>query len=458
MIKMNVNTPTTPAATQDQYQSGPVTLLTLDAPFWKPKPDIFVLEHEDRKKVLPSTATRARIRRLIRIGEGYPGCSRLVALRGTVLGVGSITDQESLPSAHGIVNFQSDSPLHPAAFEFLSDAFRQGWADPKKGSFPSKTTAILLNQAKEQLSVHLGVRVDQLFPMADLQAGFYLGTMGILKSDSVLHFSGAARSEIFAIGRTVPSHILSVCANGAVDYLAGRPQDLLAWQSVNSETGVQGNQPENFQGKIFVDATSALSSKNFPDNWSTALWDSRTWQGPAGLVVFGLQDDSTWTNPLPHASADLEGYVQNTFSIPLTIASAIALEAYSREAEDGRDALLELNLRIRNFLATQIGDVDIAGDIAHSESGLGALPHLLTFSLLYVDAALLQERLESAGFSVDSGSACSATNMEHSHVLAAMGLLTHGNVRLTLRNSHSWEEIERFLQILKAIVEELRTV
>jgi cysteine desulfurase len=116
-----------------------------------------------------------------------------------------------------------------------------------------------------------------------------------------------------------------------------------------------------------------------------------------------------------------------------------------------------LNLRIRNFLATQIGDVDIAGDIAHSESGLGALPHLLTFSLLYVDAALLQERLESAGFSVDSGSACSATNMEHSHVLAAMGLLTHGNVRLTLRISHTLEEVERFLQILKAIVEELRT-
>jgi len=47
--------------------------------------------------------------------------------------------------------------------------------------------------------------------------------------------------------------------------------------------------------------------------------------------------------------------------------------------------------------------------------------------------------------------------MEHSHVLAAMGLLTHGNVRLTLRNSHSLEEVERFLQILKAIVEELRT-
>jgi cysteine desulfurase len=454
---MNVNTPTTPAAIQDQYQSGPVTLLTLDTPFGKPNPEMFLLEHEDKKKVLPSTATSVRIRRLIRIGKGYPGCSRLVALTGTVLGVGSITDQQSLPSSRSIVNFQSDSPLHPAAFEFLSDAFGQGWADPKKSSFASKTTAILLNQAKEQFSAYLGVRVDQLFPIADFQVGFYLGTMGILKPDSVLHYSGAARSEIFAIARTVPSHKLPVSSNGAVGYLAGKPQDVLAWQSVNSETGVQGNDPKDFHGKIFVDATSAVSSKNFPDNWSTALWDSRAWQGPAGLAIFVLQDKSVWSNPFPHASADLEGYTQSTFSIPLTIASAIALEAHSREAELGRESLIKMNMRIRDFLATQLGNVDIAGEI-DTESGQGALPHLLTFSLLYVDAAILQERLEVAGFSVDSGSACSATNMEHSHVLAAMGLLTHGNVRLTIRSDHSLTKIELFLETLKSIVEELRTV
>jgi cysteine desulfurase len=114
-------------------------------------------------------------------------------------------------------------------------------------------------------------------------------------------------------------------------------------------------------------------------------------------------------------------------------------------------------MRIRDFLATQLGNVDIAGEI-DTESGQGALPHLLTFSLLYVDAAILQERLEVAGFSVDSGSACSATNMEHSHVLAAMGLLTHGNVRLTIRSDHSLTKIELFLETLKSIVEELRTV
>ena len=46
--------------------------------------------------------------------------------------------------------------------------------------------------------------------------------------------------------------------------------------------------------------------------------------------------------------------------------------------------------------------------------------------------------------------------MEPSHVLAAMGILTHGNVRLTLHPTINDEEIEEFLRVLKELVAELR--
>jgi cysteine desulfurase len=60
------------------------------------------------------------------------------------------------------------------------------------------------------------------------------------------------------------------------------------------------------------------------------------------------------------------------------------------------------------------------------------LPHVLTFSLLYVDGEALVIELDRRGFAIGSGSACTSSTLEPSHVLAAMGVLTHGNVRVTL--------------------------
>ena len=71
-------------------------------------------------------------------------------------------------------------------------------------------------------------------------------------------------------------------------------------------------------------------------------------------------------------------------------------------------------------------DVDVAGDPVRR------VPHLLTFSALYVDGETLTLELDKAGFAVASGSACSASSEHPSHVLAAMGALTHGNVRIGL--------------------------
>ena len=60
------------------------------------------------------------------------------------------------------------------------------------------------------------------------------------------------------------------------------------------------------------------------------------------------------------------------------------------------------------------------------------LPHVLAFSCLYVDGEALVTELDRLGFAVASGSACTASTLEPSHVLAAMGALTHGNVRVSL--------------------------
>jgi len=141
--------------------------------------------------------------------------------------------------------------------------------------------------------------------------------------------------------------------------------------------------------------------------------------------------------------------VPGGFNPALVIASALALEAYTADYERSLEKIRALNFMVREFLSCQMSDVDIA-------STSDGLPHLLSFSFLYIDAEQLVDRMERRAISVDSGSACISANLEASHVLAAMGRLTHGNVRITLKPEPTESDIAHLLTALKEEVDLLR--
>jgi len=344
-------------------------------------------------------------------------------------------------------NFQSETPLHPAASAFLTEAFNRGWANPDKRHTESQQAAILLNEAKESIAGHLGIRRDQVEILSDPAIGYHLGISGLLREGSRLFYPANSRSEVFAIAEGISAQKLEVDSSGAAQSPVGELKDVLAWQAANAETGTIANPPDAFAGRIFVDATASGALLSLPDRWSTALWNSRAWQGPAGVGIFAIADRAIWRNPLPHFDQRVSS---SDFSVPLTIASAIALDAFVADFNERRSEIRELNQEIRHFLHHEIGDVDIAGGIDTT------LPQQLSFSFLYIDAEILVNELDRRGFAVDSGSACNSANMEPSHVLAAMGLLTHGNIRMTLHNGVKREDVIEFLKTLKVLIAEMR--
>lgn len=52
--------------------------------------------------------------------------------------------------------------------------------------------------------------------------------------------------------------------------------------------------------------------------------------------------------------------------------------------------------------------------------------------MLYADGEALVHEFDRRGVALASGSACTASTLTPSHVLVAMGALTHGNLRVTL--------------------------
>jgi cysteine desulfurase len=400
---------------------------------------MFSDEQEVRSEIAPTeiTVKRARTRDFFLgikfIGQEYRSVSPLDQTGSSVLCVVSITP-----------NFQSEPRLHEAARIALPHIFEAAWPDPSKLGIDSKSAALLLNEARETFASHLGIRSDEINFLGEPNLGFHLGLSGLMSATKRLVYSKVDRMEIFAVSENHSSEMLSVSKTGQIDFSGLTASDVVSLQLCNRETGIiQSGRPENVSG-LFIDATTSGTRIALPENWSTALWDSTSWAGPSGIGVFAVSKGADWKNPLPH----LDGRINpGPTSLPLIVASALAIDSWVADEKNLAAKIAAINSDIRNYISSNIPDSDIAP---------GGADHLISASFLYVNAEQLVTALADKGYSVDSGSACSAANMQPSHVLAALGVLTQGNIRLTIHHATTFDDVKAFLEILSQTVSECR--
>lgn len=343
-------------------------------------------------------------------------------------------------------DFQQERVLHPAAMALLNHSFSQGWADPNKLNNNSRQTAILLQQVRQKFAELLNVRPDEIEFLGESDLGFELGISGLLKDESQMFYSAIDRQRIFAIAQSQENYgrkvnCLPVDKNGVINLPTTSEKDVLVWQVANGETGNIQTNPKS-QALIFADCTASGVDYLPEFKYQTALFDSKSWQGPAGLGILIIKDAEKWRNPSPHNDFTRS---LGTYSIPLAIASSVALEAYISD----EDIRAKLKKYLMEFISEQISDVDLASN----ENGLSKY---LSCSFSNVESDRLLLELEQLGFAVDSGSACKSADMQPSHVLAAMGRPIVGNMRLTLHKDITEQMVVQFCQALKISVEKLR--
>lgn len=335
--------------------------------------------------------------------------------------------------------FTQESALNPAAEKLLGQLFAKGWADPEKINHQSREVALLLNEARQSFAKFLDVRSDEIEFIGEPNLAFHLGISGLLKTNSKLFFSKVDKQTIFAVathwensGKTATN--LEVDQSGQILNVKQTSDDVLVWQVANGETGIIQNKPDS-KAQIFADCTS--SGVDYLPNfeYQTALFDSRSWQGPSGLGILIVKKQANWLNPLPH-----NDYVRvpNTYSVPLALASAVALEAYILEKEKISG--------LSDLLIKQLTDASL--NFRYPANTLKLSKYLnLIFPNLEADRLVLE--LQDLGFSVDSGSACRSADMQPSHVLAAMQYPTAGSIRLTFHPQINAKQVE---ELGKAII------
>jgi cysteine desulfurase len=86
------------------------------------------------------------------------------------------------------------------------------------------------------------------------------------------------------------------------------------------------------------------------------------------------------------------------------------------------------------------------------------VPHLACFSVEDLDAEILSMALDDRGFRLAVGSNCSGASGEPSPVLEGMGIQSTPSFRLGVGAETTEDDVQRFLDALPDLVDELRRV
>ncbi len=345
------------------------------------------------------------------------------------------------------------------ARQALLAALDDGWADPARLYGAARRAATLLDAARQSLAESLGTRPDELAFTANATQALHSAVLGAVRGpgsalvhsavehSAVLHAAeqhaargGPVRAvPVDPLGRVDPDAFVAACAGATVAALQAANHEVGTTQPV-ARVAAATDVP------LVVDATQTAGHAEIPPGWSVLVADARTWGGPTA-GVFAVRTGTRWRSPWP---ADDRGRVPGVPNLPVVVAAAASLRAVlaEREATAARHrAQIE---RIRSRVAATVPDVDVVGDPD------GRLPHIATFSCLYVDGEALLTALDRRGIAVSSGSSCTSSTLEPSHVLVAMGALTSGNVRVSLHTGTTDAEVDEFLAVLPGVVAEVR--
>ncbi|MGV9551968.1 aminotransferase class V-fold PLP-dependent enzyme [Streptomyces ardesiacus] len=363
----------------------------------------------------------------------------------------------------------SAAPLHPVARQALLASLDEGWADPARLYREGRRARLLLDAAREAAAEAVGCRADELVFTPSGTRAVHAGVAGALAGrrrvgrhlivSAVEHSSVLHAAEVHETGGGALTQV-PVARTGAVDpaaYAAALREDtaLACLQSANHEVGTEQPVAEvadlcRAAGvPLLVDAAQSLGWGRVEGDWSLLAGSAHKWGGPSGVGLLVVRKGVRFAPQGPGDERE-SGRAPGFENLPAIVAAAASLRAVRAEAAAEAARLRELTERIRARVPALVPDVEVVGDPARR------LPGIVTFSCLYVDGETLLHELDRAGFSVSSGSSCTSSTLTPSHVLKAMGVLTEGNVRVSLPPGTPAEAVERFLEVLPGTVAAVR--
>jgi cysteine desulfurase len=343
-------------------------------------------------------------------------------------------------------------PLRPEARQAWLDASQVAWADPSRRHREGRAARDLLDRATATVAVAVGADARALTWTSGGTEAIHLAVLG---SARAAERRGERRRHL-VVGAVEHSSVLRACerlrdehgydldvvgVDGAglvdPDHVAALLRDdtlAVHLQHANHEVGAIQPTHEvaahcrDRGALLHVDACQTvgqlgLTLEQLGADLLTA--SGAKFGGPRGTGFLAV-------GPRGRVAPLLEGDERQRRrragleDVPSIAAAAVALEVARAAMQTERSARELVRRHLRRRFPEVVEDLAVHGPLADAHPGIVAV------SALYVDGEGLVAALDDAGFAVHSGSSCVSTSGEPSHVLVAMGALTHGHVRVSV--------------------------
>ena len=176
--------------------------------------------------------------------------------------------------------------------------------------------------------------------------------------------------------------------------------------------------------------------------------------GPKGVGALYIRKGTKLT-PFMHGGEQERRRRASTENVPGIVGFGKTAELAQHEMGEEAKRLTYLRDQLIKGLLEQIDHTRLNGH------PLKRLPNNINISADFVEGESMLLNLDLEGICASTGSACSSSSLEPSHVLLALGLSheqAHGSLRFSLGKWTTEEEIERVLDVLPRVVAKLRAM
>ncbi|MFC1999587.1 cysteine desulfurase NifS [Chloroflexota bacterium] len=176
--------------------------------------------------------------------------------------------------------------------------------------------------------------------------------------------------------------------------------------------------------------------------------------GPKGIGALYVRK-GTRISPFMHGGGQERGRRASTENVPAIVGLGRAVEIAQQEMEWEVPRLTSLRDNLIRGLFERIDQIHLNGHPSDR------LPNNVNISVAFVEGESMAISLDLEGIAASTGSACTSSAIEASHVLLAIGLpgdLARSSLRFTLGRGTTDEDIDRVLEVMPRIVARLRSM
>ncbi len=374
------------------------------------------------------------------------------------------------------LDHNATTPVDSEVLESMLPLFREAYGNPSSAHTQGRGARVRLDLAREQVAGLLGAQPQEITFTSGGTESDNLAILGTARAlvnkgkhiitsrvehPAVLNPCEALQKDGFDIS-FVPVDSTGRIEMDELRELITDQTTLITLQHGNSEVGTLqpieeiGNLARE-RGVLFhTDAVQTVGKleinlESLPVDMLSL--SAHKMYGPKGVGALYIRRGTPALSPLITGGGQEKKKRGGTENVPGIVGLGKAAEIARERVQSDSLQLAQMRNTLRENIETNIAGAQFYGHPSQ------ALPNTLCLGIEGIEGQTLMIRLDLEGICVSTGTACSSGSVQPSEVLVAMGVpenKIHETLRISLGRGNSLLEVNKFLEILENLVQDVR--